>query len=188
MDRSENNVQIISSNILIKRVLHTSIYINIILLLAYPFYQIIISIKLNILKSNGIHLFDNRLIIRRNNLCPIIPINLVTIVFRRIVRCCKYNSCITFFISHRERKLWRRAVFLEKQNIDSISRKYICYYFPKFFGIISHIIGDSNFDSFAFKLLVQVVCQPLSSLSKRIFIKPISSHAHHSAHSSCSKF
>ena len=85
MDRSENNVQIISPNILIKRVLHTSIYINIILLLAYPFYQIIISIKLNILKFNGIHLFDNRLIIRRDNLRSIIPINLVTIVFRRVV-------------------------------------------------------------------------------------------------------
>ena len=85
MDRSENNVQIISPNILIKRVLHTSIYINIILLLSYPFYQIIISIKLNILKFNGIHLFDNRLIIRRDNLRSIIPINLVTVVFRRIV-------------------------------------------------------------------------------------------------------
>ena len=85
MDRSENDVQIISPNILIKRVLHTSIYINIILLLAYPFYQIIISIKLNILKSNGIHLFDNRLIIRRDNLRAIIPINLVAIVFRRVV-------------------------------------------------------------------------------------------------------
>ena len=85
MDRSENDVQIISPNILIKRVLHTSIYINIILLLAYPFYQIIISIKFNILKSNGIHLFDNRLIIRWDNLCAIIPINLVAIVFRRVV-------------------------------------------------------------------------------------------------------
>ena len=38
----------------------------------------------------------------------------LNIVFRRVMRCCEYNSCITFFISHRERKLWRRAVFLEK--------------------------------------------------------------------------
>ena len=72
--------------------------------------------------------------------------------------------------------------------MDSISRKHICYYFPKFFGIISHIIGDSNLDSFAFKLLVQVVCQTLSSLPKRIFIEPVGSHAHHSTHSSCPKF
>ncbi len=62
-----------------------------------------------IIISNSFNLSHNPSIMWRRNLCAILPIYLIAIVFWWIMARCNINSSDTTKLSHRIRKLWRRA-------------------------------------------------------------------------------
>ena len=66
---------------------------------------------------HGLSLFDlkslnavhDSCIVWRSDLCAVLPVNLVSVVFRRIVACCDIYTCCTSKIPDRIRQLRRRA-------------------------------------------------------------------------------
>ena len=72
---------------------------------------------------NFLHFFNNFFILRSGHLSAILPICLISIVFRRIMACRDHNTGNTSKIAQGKRKLRRRAQGVKHISLDPISRK-----------------------------------------------------------------
>ncbi len=129
---------------------------------------------------------------RLDYLCSVVPVSLVAVVLRRIVRSRNDNACLRSKLADCERKLWSRAEACEKISLDSVCGKNKGCRLCEDIGIFAAVIGDYRAQSSVFCLLRErfknVVCKSLGGKVYFESVHAVCSSAHNSAQSACSKF
>ena len=80
----------------------------------------------------GVYFVDDADIVRLNYLCAVVPICLIAVILRRVVRSCNYNACVAAQFSDGKRKLRCRAETCKKISLEAVSCKYQCSRFCKY--------------------------------------------------------
>ena len=106
--------------------------------------EIGLSAKIDFIKIECIDCRQQTFVLRRNELAAVLPINLKTIVLRRVVRSGKDNATMALQRPNRVGKEWGRSQFIEKIHFNTIGGKYVGHGLRKDVAIMSAIISNGN--------------------------------------------
>ena len=142
---------------------------------------------LNLIKrSNLCDLSQDVLIMRRCDLCTILPINFVSVVLSRIMACCDNNTCDTGEFTHCERKLRCRSKTLKYICLNSICVQTKCCFICKFRRHDTGIISDCH--TFLLSVLRNnIICKSLCCLTYSVNVHTVGSGSDHTTKSTCTE-
>ena len=129
-----------------------------------------------IIIRNCLNLIHNSFVMRRGNLCAILPVYLVSIILRRIMAGRNVNSGYASKRANGVRQFRRRAQRFKYIRLDPVGSKAQCSLICKLRGHAPGIIRDCH----AFRLtaiLHDIVGKPLGCLSDRIDVHAVRSCA-----------
>ena len=129
-----------------------------------------------IIIRNCLNLSHDSFVMRRGDLCAILPVYLVSIILRRIMAGCNVNSGYASKGANSIRKFRRRAQGFKHVRLDSVSGKAQCSFICKLRGHAPGIVCDRH----AFRLtaiLHNIVGKPLGCLPDRIDVHAVRSCA-----------
>ena len=122
------------------------------------FYFVFLPVELNIIYWCDLPYFiDNCFIVRCNYLSTIVPIGFVSVIFRWIMRCCNYNSALTFIMPDSKWEFWCRSEWFKEKYFKPVGWKDICSCFGKVAAIVTTIICYCYFNSCFSTLINNVI-------------------------------
>src|SRR5574344_563452 len=150
------------------------IKIQLINILANDLNQFGIPVKLDIFCIYLLNFIYNTCIMRSKNLCAIIPVSFITVVFTWIMTCCDIDTTLTIQITDSITDLRCWAHIIEEIDLDAIGRKDICRSLSKQTAVITTVMTNNNRNLLQIlKILVEIICQALSCSSDSIYIHTV---------------
>ena len=151
--------------------------------------QVLSSLKLDVTHgADLIHLPDDILIMRCDDLGSILPVDLKSIVLARIVRGGHHPSALTAKVTDRIGDHRRGTKALEEVYPDAIGCKDISYDTRKGRTIVASIVADDHLKvSVLTKLLDHIIGETLSGSTDIVFIHTIGPGTHDAPHTSGAK-
>ena len=131
------------------------------------------------------NLCDDTCVVRRCYLCAVLPVNLVTVVLRRIVRSRNHNSGDTSEFSKCKRKLGCGTKNIADISLDSVSCKAKRSLIRKL-GRKSSAVKRNSYTllaSIGTAILLDIVGKTLSSLSYSVLVHSVGARSDNSAKS-----
>ena len=126
-------------------------------LFSYDLDQRFIRIKKNVIKSNGIDLLNDFAVLRWHDLPSVAKVNLVSVVFRGIVRGRQNDSRVAAEFANRVRQFWCCPEIFEEIDLDSVGREYLGHRTGKSLAVVPAVIGYGYAGPFVRKILVEII-------------------------------
>ena len=137
--------------------------------------------------GHSLYFIDDFLVFGSRNLSAVFPVNLIAIIFRRIMACRYHNTGNAAQCTQSEGKLWCGSEFIKHICLDAVGRQTKCRHIREFRGHETGIVSNGNALLFS-ALFFDEIGKALCCLSYRINIHAVGSRAYHSAQSSGSEF
>ena len=136
--------------------------------------------------GDRLHFIDDLHIFGSGDLGAVLPVNLVTVVLRRVVAGCHHNACGAVELTNGKGQHRCRTKRRKNVSFDSVGCHAECGLFCKFRG---HVAGvKRNRHTFFLRMLFDdKVCQSLRCLSYRVNIHAVGSCSQNSAQTSGTK-
>ncbi len=128
------------------------------------------------------HALDNRAVVRWQDLPASRPIHFHRIVAGRIVAGRHHDAAVALFVSDRKGQLRRRAVLIQKNDLESVGYHHRSAQLRKLAGSVPSIVGDGAFGSpagGAFGLLQNIRRKPLRALTDRPLVDGVGTEGVH---------
>ena len=133
------------------------------------------------------YFIHNSGVMRRCDLCSVLPIYFISIVFRRIVACCHIDSGNAAKFSDGKRKFRRRTKALKYIGFDAVCSQTAGSFIGKFRRHSTTV--KCNCDSFFLAFLAQyVIGKSLCCLTYGVYIHTVGTGSDNPAKSRCTKF
>ena len=128
------------------------------------------------------HFGDDILVMRRGNLRPVGPKDLITVVFLGIVRSGDHDAGLAAQVADGERKLRRGADIVEDVGPDAVGEQHFGGNHGKIPAAVAAVVGDRHRGALG-ELLFQVVRQSLRGHRDGVAVHPVGAGAQHAAKS-----
>ena len=141
-------------------------------------------VELDVLDCDFPYILDYALVVRRNYLSAIAPVNFVSVVFFRVMRSGDDDSRVAVQVTDCKRQFGRRTQLVEQINLNSICRQYRSGNLCKFAAVVTAVVCYCATDSLSLVAeCKQIVCQSLRSHSHGVAVHTVCSRPHNSAQS-----
>ena len=149
----------------------------------------LVSSKLHIVNLNLVHLIYYTDIMRRQHLCSVLPICLISVILTRIMRSCYVHTSLTSEMAYRERTLRCRTHVVEKIHLDAVCGEDVSYCLGKQAAVVTAVVAhDYRNRTASGKILFQIICKALCSHSHCVNVHSVTACSHYTAESAGTEF
>ena len=143
--------------------------------------EVFVTLELDVLNLNLVHLVDDALIMRSQHLCSIVPVGLIAIVFARIVRCRHIDTSLTTKLTDGKRDLRRGTQTLEEIDLDAVSREDVSHTFGKHPAVITAVMTHDHSGLDVGEGFVDVVGKALCGHAHDVLVHTVRACTHNAA-------
>ena len=131
-----------------------------------------------------VDLVDDLLIDRRCDLRSVGPVDLVAVIFLRIMRGRDHHAGDGSHPADRVAQFRRRTEIVEDEHMQAVGAEYVRCDLGELLGVVAAVIGNADADVVAGRLFKNIVGQPLGRHADSIFVHPVGSDSHDASESS----
>ena len=128
--------------------------------------------------GDPVDLIDDLLIHRRGDLRTVRPINLIPVIFLRIMRGCDHHSGNRTHLADGVAQFRRRTQIFEYEHVQSVGAEYVSGDLGELLGVVAAVVGNADADVIPGNFLKNIVGQSLRGHSDGIFVHPVGSDSH----------
>ena len=137
---------------------------------------------------DGVDVVDDVHIVGSDNLCTVIPVGLVAVVYLRIVRGSDVHTALAAQATDGIAYLGSGARSLKQIDLDAVGAEDVGYRLGKQAAVVAHVMANDNRDlRQIFEILLQIVGKALGSAAHGVDVHAVAASTHDTAQSTGTK-
>ena len=150
--------------------------------------KFLVSLEFHVVNRHLVHFVDNALVVRSQNLCAVVPISLVAVVFLRVVARRHVHAGLRTEVANRVGNLRRGSQALEEINLDAVGRENVGNRLGEEPSVVAAVVAHDHRALLARKSLQNVVGEALRRHSHDVDVHTVRSGTHNATQSARAKF